>query len=68
MLIFTRRVGESFYIGDDVKVTVLGISGNQTRLGIKAPMDVAVDREEIYRKKQLENSRRVAAYVSNGNR
>nr|CAA6830722.1 MAG: Carbon storage regulator [uncultured Thiotrichaceae bacterium] len=48
MLILTRRVGETLMIGDDVSVTVLGVKGNQVRLGINAPRDVAVHREEIY--------------------
>ncbi len=48
MLILTRRVGETLMIGDDVNVTVLGVKGNQVRLGINAPRDVAVHREEIY--------------------
>ena len=48
MLILTRRVGESLMIGDEVSVTVLGIKGNQARIGINAPQDVAVHREEIY--------------------
>jgi carbon storage regulator len=47
MLILTRRVGEALMIGDDVDVTVLGIRGNQVRIGVNAPKDVRVDREEI---------------------
>jgi carbon storage regulator len=48
MLILTRRVGETLMIGDRVTVTVLGVKGNQVRLGVNAPKDVAVHREEIY--------------------
>jgi carbon storage regulator len=48
MLILTRRVGESVMIGDDVTITVLGVKGNQVRVGINAPKHVAVHREEIY--------------------
>lgn len=47
MLILTRRVGESLVIGDDVKLTVLGVKGNQVRIGVNAPRDVAVHREEV---------------------
>jgi carbon storage regulator len=48
MLILTRRVGETVMIGNDVTVTVLGVKGNQVRVGINAPKNVAVHREEIY--------------------
>lgn len=54
MLILTRRVGETLIIGDNVLVTVLGVRGNQVRLGVDAPKDVAVHREEIYQKIQDE--------------
>ena len=54
MLILTRRSGEVLKIGDDIDVTVLGVTGNQVRVGINAPRDVAVHREEIYQKIQRE--------------
>jgi carbon storage regulator len=56
MLILTRRVGESLMIGDKVNVTVLGVKGNQVRIGVNAPKDVAVHREEIYQRIQEERS------------
>lgn len=54
MLILTRRIGESVMIGDEVKISVLGIKGNQIRLGVSAPLEVAVHREEIYQRIQDE--------------
>jgi carbon storage regulator len=55
MLILTRRVGETVVIGNDVTVTVLGVKGNQVRLGVNAPREVTVHREEIYERIQNEH-------------
>ncbi|MEL7312523.1 MAG: carbon storage regulator CsrA [Pseudomonadota bacterium] len=56
MLILTRRVGETVVIGEDVSVTVLGVKGNQIRLGINAPKDVSVHRQEIFDRIQNEST------------
>lgn len=65
MLILTRRIGETLMVGDDVTVTVLGVKGNQVRIGVNAPKDVAVHREEIYQRIQKEKDASVAG--SDGN-
>lgn len=56
MLILTRRIGETLMVGDDVTITVLGVKGNQVRIGVNAPKDVAVHREEIYQRIQKEKT------------
>lgn len=58
MLILARRVGETMMIGDDIKVTILGVKGNQVRIGVIAPRDVGVHRKEIYLRIQEEKSER----------
>ncbi len=69
MLILTRRVGETVMIGDDVTVTVLGVKGNQVRIGVNAPRDVAVHREEIFERIKREEQDGVpgASPGKNGN-
>ncbi len=61
MLILSRKMGESIHVGDSVIVTVLGVARGQVKLGIEAPRDLAVHREEIYRRIQDEKSRGVSA-------
>ena len=55
MLILTRRIGETLMIGDDIQVVVLGVKGNQVRLGVQAPANVSVDREEVRQRKDSES-------------
>jgi carbon storage regulator len=62
MLILTRRIGENVRIGDDVVVAVLGVKGNQVRIGINAPKGVAVHREEVYERIRQERARDAASH------
>lgn len=62
MLILTRRVGETLMVGDEVSVTVLGVKGNQVRIGVNAPKDVAVHREEIFQRIQQEKNSEKSDY------
>jgi carbon storage regulator len=68
MLILTRRVGETLMIGDNVTVTVLGVKGNQVRIGINAPKDLAVHREEIYQRIKREQQDVPAGETGSGPR
>lgn len=60
MLILSRKTGEKLMIGDDVELTILGIKGNQVRVGVSAPKDVPVHREEVYLRIQNEKQEEVA--------
>lgn len=66
MLILTRRIGETIFINDDIKITVLGVKGNQSRIGVDAPKDVTIHREEIYLRIQEENKGNVKNSTHSG--
>lgn len=59
MLILTRKVGEALMVGDDVNITILGVKGNQVRIGVSAPKEIAVHREEIYQRIQKEKNQEI---------
>lgn len=58
MLILTRRVGETLFVGDDITVTVLAVKGNQVRIGVNAPKNISVQRQEVYEKIQNDDNKK----------